>query len=205
MLEHPEHLLYGLPGLLLGFVLHELAHAWVATALGDPTPRAAGRLTFNPLAHIDFVGLLFLLVARFGWAKPVMVNPAYFANPRSGMALVAAAGPLTNFLLAYVALSLNMTLPLPDDSPVNAVLGWVVVYNVGLGVFNMLPVPPLDGSKVLAGILPDRQARHIYRFESYGWLVMILLLASGYGGRILWPLYDGVLAGLRWLASLWVP
>lgn len=203
MLDDPRLLLYALPGLLLGFVVHELAHAAVATALGDPTPRASGRLTLNPLAHIDFIGLLFLLVFRFGWAKPVLVNPAHFANPRAGMALVAAAGPLTNFILAYVAMALGKALAPAPDSALAGVLWLAVEFNVALGVFNMLPIPPLDGSKVLAGIVSGRVAQVIYQFENYGWLLMILLLTTGTLGRVLVPLREQVITGLDWLASLW--
>lgn len=198
-------MLYGLPGILVGLVLHELAHGAAATALGDPTPRAHGRLTLNPLAHIDFIGLLFLLYARFGWAKPVLVNPAYFANPRAGMALVAAAGPLINFLLAYVAIALFWVLDLPGNALASTLLREAIWYNVALGVFNLLPIPPLDGSKVLAGILPGRAATAMYQMERFGWILMILLLTTGVVRSILIPLSYGVINGMEWLVSLWYP
>lgn len=186
-------LIYGLPGLLTAIVLHELAHALTAVLLGDPTPRNQGRLTLNPLKHIDPVGMLMLFVFKFGWAKPVQVEPRYFKDPRRGMMLVSLAGPLTNFLTAYVAIALMKILePRPDDF-FNPILSIMIIYNVSLGVFNLIPVPPLDGSKVLAALLPYRQGNWLYAMETYGWIILILLLSTGILGRILRPMVNFML------------
>lgn len=187
----PVQFVLMLPGLLAAFVFHELSHAGVAYALGDPTPRQTGRLSLNPLRHIDPIGFLMLLVFKFGWAKPVQVDTRYFANPQRGMMLVAAAGPLANFIMAYVALALLRVLH--PGGMAGAVLQDAVIINVGLGVFNLLPLPPLDGSKVLAGLLPARQAYAMERFEPMGWIVLILLLGFGLLGPIVVPLSEGVI------------
>lgn len=183
-------LLVGLPGLLSAIVFHEFAHAAVADRLGDPTPRRLGRLTLNPVAHIDPVGLLMLLVFHFGWARPVPVNPYYFADRRRGMLLVALAGPVTNVLLAFAALVLA-----PLSSPVGwagDILHWVFFYNVVLAVFNLLPVPPLDGSRILAGILPPYQAARLEQLEGYGFLILVALLMTGVVDRVMSPLVYGL-------------
>lgn len=186
MLSNPGELPYLALGLLTAVVLHELAHGLVAYRLGDPTPKLMGRLTLNPLAHIDPVGLLMLIFFRFGWAKPVQVNANNFANPRSGMMLVALAGPLANVLVAFVAMSLAKIGSL-GVGPIGQGLTWIILYNVWLGVFNLLPFPPLDGSRVLAWFLPPRQAYAFQRYEAAGWILLILLLTSGYLGRVINP------------------
>lgn len=182
-----------LPALLVALVFHEYAHARAASALGDPTPRYQGRLTLNPIAHLDPIGLIMLWVFRFGWAKPVQVNPAYFKDPRRGLLLVSLAGPLMNILLAFVGL-----LVLRLFSPVSGSVSWqllllVVQFNAILAVFNLIPIPPLDGSKVLQGILPERQAWQFARLEPYGWVILLVLIWSGAIGTIMFPLMNGLI------------
>src|SRR5579875_590524 len=152
---------YAIPGLLAAMVLHELAHAYVVTQLGDPTAKYQGRLTLNPLAHIDWIGLIMLVTVRFGWAKPVPVNPYNFRHPRQGMMWVALAGPITNVLVAYVCLSLLRLVP---GGALYRILNLAVIYNVYFAVFNILPIPPLDGSRVLAAV-SDEAARLVYSME----------------------------------------
>lgn len=180
----------------MAIVFHEFAHAAVAHGLGDPTPRRSGRLTLNPLAHFDPVGVLMLLFAHFGWARPVQVNPAYFANPRLGMLYVAAAGPAANVLTASVALLLWKWAGPEPWSPVVRVYVYVVLYNVWLAVFNLIPIPPLDGSRILAALAGGGVAAAMDRLQAYGWLLLILLVWSGMVGRILNPLSEGVLRTL---------
>lgn len=173
-----------LPAVVLGLTFHELAHGWVADSLGDPTPRYHGRLTLNPLAHVDVIGLILLFIAGFGWAKPVPVNPYNFrGNMRQGMVLVSLAGPAANLVLAFlgaVLLGLGVwALPYGYE-----ILTAVVRINIVLAVFNLLPVPPLDGSKILAGLLPGRQA-WLYTLESYGTIILLFLLFTGVIGRVL--------------------
>ncbi len=176
-----------IPPLLLALTAHEYAHAWTANKLGDPTARAQGRLTLNPIAHLDPVGTLALLFFRFGWAKPVPVNHLYFDHPRRDLMWVALAGPLTNLGLAAVsALILGMFRGLHVGpglfwlvSPLVLMLRWSVIYNVVLAIFNIIPIPPLDGGRVLSGLLPPRQAATYSRIEPYGMILLMLLILSG--------------------------
>ena len=176
-----------IPALLLALTAHEYAHAWTANKLGDPTARAQGRLTLNPLSHLDPIGTLALLFFRFGWAKPVPVNHLYFNHPRRDLMWVALAGPLTNLGLAAVsALILGMFRGLHVGpglfwlvSPLVLMLRWSVIYNVVLAIFNIIPIPPLDGGRVLSGLLPPRQAATYSRIEPYGMVLLMLLILSG--------------------------
>ncbi len=192
MLFSLQTMIYSVPGLIVALSFHEFAHALVADRLGDPTPRRFGRLTLEPWVHLDPVGTLVLLFYRFGWAKPVPVNPQYFRRPRQDMVLVALAGPVTNFIIAFV-LSLvlvAMIFSSPYGAPQTAIeiLRAGVFINLALGVFNLLPVPPLDGSKVLSGLLPLKTARVFHQYEHLGPIMLLLLLVSGAGGRIIGPL-----------------
>jgi len=194
-----------LPAVVLGLTLHELAHGWTADLLGDHTARYQGRLTVNPLAHIDVIGLLLLFIAGFGWAKPVPVNPYNFRGDfRRGMMLVSLAGPAANLILALLgAVGLGMggwKFPYGQD-----ILLAFIRINVVLAVFNLIPVPPLDGSKILAGLLPDSQ-RWIYNMEQYGIIILLLLLFSGIIGKVLGliivPVYRLLLALAGVLAAI---
>ncbi len=167
--------------------VHEYAHAYAAVQLGDPTPRWLGRLTLNPLAHLDPLGSLLLLLAGFGWAKPVPVNPRHFRNPRQGMLLVALAGPLANVtLLAGLGFLYRMGLVPPE--------GWVaelwlrmLYVNAVLAVFNLLPIPPLDGSRILGSLLWGEAEAAFNRVQPYGALVLLALVATGWLGPLLRP------------------
>ncbi len=147
-----EAMIYSLPAAVVGLTVHEFAHAWVATKLGDSTPMLQGRLTLNPLKHIDPIGFLFIVIAGFGWAKPVQFNPAALKNPRRDHALIAAAGPVSNLILGLVSLVIAR-LVMADTGSTTHVLISILMYfgfiNLGLFVFNMLPLPPLDGSHIV--------------------------------------------------------
>ncbi len=192
---------------LLGIILHEVAHGWVAAKRGDPTARMMGRLTLNPVPHIDPMGLfVFALTSLsgafvFGWAKPVPVNPRYFKDPQKDMMWVSLAGPLTNLILAFIfacLLSLLIhTIPL-DVLKNNGIFEFFVrmlavgvVINCGLCWLNLLPIPPLDGSKVLAYFLPPSLAWKYMELGRYGFIILILLLATGALGVVLGPLVYG--------------
>lgn len=175
-------LLVSVPGLLLCLSLHEAAHGYTAYRLGDPTAKNAGRLTLDPLKHLDPVGTICLLFFHVGWAKPVPVNTRYFKNPRRDTALVSLAGPVSNFLLAAVLLFVRQFLIFSSVMPVY-VLGLMVHYaaimSIGLGVFNLIPVPPLDGSKILFAFLPWQQAAKYAKYEQYIQFGLLVLLFVG--------------------------
>ena len=174
-----EQLIAGVIALLVGLTFHEFSHAFVADQLGDHRPRAMGRVTLNPIPHIDPIGALLLLVAGFGWAKPVLVNPAAIRNGRTGLALVAAAGPVANLSLAIVFAVVFRVLGQLDvglDTFVGMTIFWVVVYNVVLAFFNLLPIPPLDGYNVALAFLPPRQAMLMRQYGMYGIFVLLGLV-----------------------------
>jgi Zn-dependent protease len=171
------------PAVVVGLTVHEFAHGWVADRCGDPTARYAGRLTLNPLKHVDPVGLLLLYLAGFGWARPVPVNPYNFRDRRQGLLLVSLAGPVANLgvaLLAAVLLGLSGM----GNPTLNDLLRVMIWINVVLAVFNLLPVPPLDGSKVLAALMPGRQ-EWLYWLEQYGIIILVVLVFSGVIGLLL--------------------
>ncbi len=185
---------------LMAVTFHEAAHGYVANWLGDPTPRLAGRLTLNPFRHLDILGTLaFLLTRMIGWAKPVPVNPRYFRDPGRGMLLVAAAGPGMNFLLAvFFALAVRAIEYLGADvapaslayrvlEPLLYMCAAGVTVNVALGVFNLLPVPPLDGSNILAAFLPPATAARYLDFGRWGFLILIVLAVAGVLGKLILP------------------
>lgn len=180
--------------LILAATVHEFAHAYVADRLGDPTPRSMGRLTLNPLAHLDPIGTLMILLSRFGWAKPVQINPAYFGNWRRDTILVAMAGPLANVTLLFL-LGLPYKLGLLDGTlPAGQLLLTCVYINAMLAVFNLIPVPPLDGSKVLVGLLPPRLAIGYARLEPFGIIILFALIFT----RVLAMI---VLPPMQWLIA----
>ena len=196
-----------IPVLLFSVILHEVAHGWVADRLGDDTARVMGRLTFNPIPHIDIFGTILLPALAiltgapvFGWAKPVPVNPYRLNNPQRDIIWVSLAGPLSNFLLAIVASAcmwlLRSVIPLPATlaASLYEVFRLVLVINIILPVFNLFPVPPLDGSKVLMGLLPSDLAYRYSQIEPYGFFIIIIMLSSGIFWRILGPIVNFLIA-----------
>ena len=171
----------GLPGLIIAMVVHEYAHARVAVAQGDFTPRLMGRLTLNPMAHIDPLGFVALLLVRFGWAKPVIVNPANFKHGRRSDIMVSLAGPGANLLTAFVALffvQIYWRMGFPVSEGMREVFLLIVFYNINFAVFNLLPLPPLDGAKVVEKLLPPRMAYQFLMLERYSLLIMIILMVT---------------------------
>jgi Zn-dependent protease len=179
------------PALLIAVTVHELAHALVADRLGDPTARRLGRITLNPLPHIDPLGALCFVLGGFGWAKPVPVNAQNLKHPVSDMTWVAAAGPLANFLAAFGALILLNMLGrvglLPDL--IRAVMAYVFRFNLLLGIFNLIPVPPLDGGHFLGYLLPQSAEGLVRMLERYGIFILLLLVFTGVTQRIVDPVY----------------
>lgn len=207
-------LLVGIP-LLFAITVHEVAHGWVANRLGDPTARMLGRLTLNPIKHIDPLGTIvipaLLLIVHapimFGWARPVPITPQNFKQPRLGMAWVAAAGPGSNLLMACIWLAIAwVAVALSAQAPFIAPLYWMgqfgVYINIALGVLNIFPIPPLDGSRILAGFLPQKGARVLYRIEPYGLFVVAILLWTGVLTAVLAPIIFGFSRVMISLAGL---
>lgn len=181
--------IYLIPGILLAITLHEFAHGWVSWKLGDPTPKQEGRLSLNPLHHLDPLGALCMLFFRMGWAKPVMINPYYYKNKKAGVALVSLAGPMMNVLtgaigiviLAWMEVS-AYTGSLSVNSFVNTVytmLYYFSMLSINLAVFNLIPIPPLDGSKILGIFLPDSALEWFSRYDKYCMIILMVALYMG--------------------------
>ena len=179
-----------LPGIIIAMVIHEWAHARVAYGLGDYTPKMMGRLTLNPAAHIDIIGLVMLFVAHFGWAKPVQINPYNFSNPKRDDILVSLAGPAANFATAFATLifmNIWATLGFPITAGVSMVFSMIILINVNFGIFNLLPIPPLDGSHVLRQLLPDELAEKYDELQQYNMIILIIILMTPVVSWILVP------------------
>lgn len=206
------NLLLTVPGVLIALTFHEFAHAWAANKLGDDTPRYQGRLNLNPLSHIDPVGFIFLIVAGFGWGKPVQIDPRNFNGKYSlskAEAIVSAAGPIMNFILAFVFLILYYVLFVVTDAMAGLSMQWqqiifaIITYtvsiNIGLGVFNLIPLPPLDGSKILTHFLPYKAKEWFYRNEQIFYIVFLILFITRLSGVILTPIFTAVFNGMDWV------
>ncbi len=182
MLENLTDYIYIVVAALFAIILHEIAHGLVSTWLGDPTPKRQGRLSLNPLKHLDPIGTLCLIFFHVGWAKPVVVNPDYYKNKKRGMALVALAGPLMNFLLAIFSIII-MAIFVKVNAYSNVLiiiynfLLYFSVINLGLGLFNLIPIPPLDGSRILGAFLKDDTYEQYMKYEKYGFIIIAILLA----------------------------
>lgn len=199
----------------LSLSVHELSHGLAAYLMGDETAKRSGRLSLNPLHHIDPFGALSLFLFGFGWAKPVMVNPWNFKNKKAGMVVTSIAGPVSNFIVAFIALLIASVLGgihfsssesfVFDLATVCYVIcTYLVSLNIGLGVFNLIPIPPLDGSKVLNAILPQRIYFKIMEYERYGFLVLILLLYTGLLDGILGTVSNGIISFYNMIIGLFI-
>jgi Zn-dependent protease len=165
--------------LLYSIIVHELAHGWVAYRMGDSTAKLHGRLTLNPLSHLDPIGTLMLFVFGFGWAKPVPVNLGNIRDARKGMILVSSAGIIANLIFAFLAVLLLRLLSPSASGPLGTLLYYFAQINIILAAFNLIPIPPLDGSKILMGFLPERYHYSLARLEPYGFFIIIALLFIG--------------------------
>ena len=206
------NLLLTIPGVLIALTFHEFAHAYAANRLGDETPKVQGRLNLNPLSHIDPVGFIFLIVAGFGWGKPVQIDVRNFKGKYSiskAEAIVSAAGPIMNFILAFVFLILYYILFRVTDvisalsyqwqQVIFLIMTYTISINIGLGVFNLIPLPPLDGSKILMHFLPYKGKEWFYRNQQIFYIVFLILFVTGLSSVILTPIFSGVLTGMEWL------
>lgn len=185
MINQIQWILFAIPSILIASSVHEFAHAWAAYKLGDPTAKMNGRLTLNPLAHIDPVGALMMVIARFGWSKPVPINEYNFKHPVTGTAITSFAGPASNFLLACLAALVLRVIPHPADLTstsleteyVLTLFITFIMVNLSLAIFNLLPVPPLDGHKIVRAFLPKKVRYYWESIEKYGmWILIALFL-----------------------------
>ena len=181
--------LLNLPGLLVAIVIHEFSHGYIAYLLGDNTAKESGRLSLNPLKHIDIAGFIFLLLFKFGWAKPVPINSLNFKKRKRDTILVSLAGPTSNFLMAII-IGFIISSGVITNYILFNILIIMLWYNIMLGIFNLLPFPPLDGSKVLASLLPVKYEYMFYKYEKYLYLILILLIATNTIDKILSPFID---------------
>ena len=190
---------------LLSLMLHEVAHGYVALRCGDPTAKWMGRLTLDPRKHLEPIGTVSMLLLGFGWAKPVPVNPFFFkGNRTTGMMLVSLAGPLVNLIVAYIAYAVYVagqgfyTVPF-----LNQFLNYCIILNVFLAVFNLIPIPPLDGSKILAGFLPKQTAfKFLTTMERYGFVILMVLILFNITDMIIQPIAYGILNFYGWMLNL---
>ena len=188
-----SNLLLSLPGIILAFTVHEFSHGLAAYAMGDNTAKQSGRLTLNPIAHIDPLGFLCLIVTqRFGWAKPVPVNDINFRNRKKGMLLVSLAGPISNFITAFVLALLYALFYDKMSSVMKSIFGIAYIINLSIGVFNLIPIPPLDGSHILDAFLTNKQRFFMRRYAMYSNIIMLMLVFSGVIGTILNPFINGL-------------
>lgn len=198
-------MIYRIPALLFAISIHEYAHAQCADSMGDPTARYMGRLTFNPMAHLDPIGAILLVVAGFGWAKGVPINVNNFRNRREGILKVSFAGPAANLFLCFFAalmMALLGRMGMLSDG-LYKFLFWMQLYNVWFAFFNLIPVPPLDGSRILSELLPAKQSWQFNEIvDRYGFYILIALVFTGITSMIINPLANGYLRLIQGLLSI---
>lgn len=193
-----------LPGLILGITVHEYSHARMSDKLGDPTPENQGRLTLNPLRHLDLVGTICLLFAGFGWGKPVEIDPTYYRNPAKDSMKVALAGPVSNFIIAFVLFFIYalvaLFVPISNFSAILITCTYLGAYiNLSLGVFNLLPFPPLDGSKIWGYFLKGKAKEFLWKLEKYSTIILIILYMTELPSLIITPAVTGIATGMTWI------
>lgn len=207
---NPMSILLSLPGIFIGFAFHEFAHAFAADRLGDSTPRSQGRLTLDPLPHIDIMGLILIIIAGFGWAKPVQVNPRNFKNPKRDDIIVSLAGPMMNFAIALLFVVLLKLLVITGvfyfinttiTSGIEALIYQTVWINLILFVFNLLPIYPLDGYHVLSHFVPYSNREKLYRLRYFSRFILLIILITPVASYVILPvvssLYDGLFTLLK--------
>ncbi len=191
-----------IPGIIIAMSFHEFAHAYVAHLMGDDTAKRAGRLTLDPISHINPLGFMMLLIGGFGWAKPVPINENNFRNRKLGVFLVSIAGVTMNIIIATLTLIIiSLTQNVFSSPQYYQVMNTIVWLNIAFASFNLLPIPPLDGSKILAAILPANKRYILYRFENYGFIIMIILIMTGALNYLLYPVINVVLKIINFLVG----
>ncbi|MBS4914182.1 MAG: site-2 protease family protein [Veillonella sp.] len=194
-----------LPAIVVAMSVHEYAHAQVATWLGDDTPARYGRLTLNPFAHVSWLGFLMILLLQFGWAKPVIINPANFKNKKLGDVLVSVAGPIANLIIAFIAaitLVLTMYYNVEMSDGLVRVLRAMLILNINFAIFNLLPIPPLDGAHIVSSFLsPDLQMKY-WQWQRFSFIILIILIYSPLLSMILIPMSNLILKSFTGIAGL---
>lgn len=198
LFSDPTSFFLNIVGLLIAITIHEFSHAWMADHLGDPTPRLQKRLNLNPLSHLDLYGALFMLLVGFGWGKPVVFDPFNLKNPRKDAALISIAGPVSNILMA-IALSIIIHIYIGAA----VILFPIIVINVALAVFNLLPISPLDGFKIVGGFLSKKQAKQWYELERFGFFFLLVLLIPFFNNSSLLSLL--IQPPIRFILSILLP
>lgn len=194
-------MLLSLPGIIIAITFHEVAHGYAAESMGDDTAKLAGRLSLNPFKHLDPLGFLSMLIFHFGWAKPVPVNPNNFKNRKKGMILVALSGCLTNLVLAFFALAALLLTSSMNNAVLMQILNGLYVYNLMFAVFNLLPIPPLDGSDIVAEFLPFNARQKYESIARYGSLILLVLVFSGAFSYIISPIMNAIGSFYMWILS----
>lgn len=205
-----ERTLLSIPGILMGLVFHEFAHALTADKLGDRTPRYQGRLTLSPMVHLDPVGLILILFAGFGWAKPVQIDPRNLRHPRRDNALISLAGPVTNFIMAvFFAIILKILystngfgLDYNIANNLVRIMGYAITINVYLGIFNLLPIPPLDGSHLLESYTNIERFEFYHTIRQYSMIILILIIATPVAGKVLTQPANFIISNILRLVGL---
>ncbi len=195
LINNPLVFIFWVASFVIAITIHEFSHAFAADKLGDPTPKLQGRLTLNPLAHLDPLGSIMIVIANFGWGKPVQFDPYNLKNPRRDAAVISFAGPASNIVLALL---LSLILRFIPSLTIAQFLIPVISLNVMLAVFNLIPIHPLDGFKIVGGLLPDAQAKEWYTLERYGFFLLVLLILPIFGKPIianfLFPVINAILS-----------
>ena len=200
------NLLYSLPAILIALSFHEFAHAWMANKMGDPTAKNLGRLTLDPVKHLDLIGTICLILFRFGWAKPVPINPRNFRKPKRDEVLVSLAGVFMNLLVAFIATGVYIALLVAGvtSEVVLSIIQPIIMINIYLAIFNLIPIPPLDGFHIISALFIRKAGQVVNILYRYGFIILLVLLLTGVIGMVLGFVSDGILTAYSAFFGLFI-